>query len=177
MLSSTPTTLKAPMTLWKKLALVAGLGLAVTGYRALSDFHDKHAFLINASESLPNWAFLVSLGKFPARGDFVVFDPGKDELTVKHFGQHPAPFAKIAYGIPGDAVTRVGNDVAVNGKVVVRIKPLTKQGEVLVPGPLGVVPHGCIFAGTPHKDGFDSRYKAIGFVCRDRLLGVGSSIL
>lgn len=177
MATKAETLVKRPLSLRKKLALVAGLGFAVTGLQALSSWHDHHAFMINASESLPNWAFMVSLGQFPARGDYVIFDPGKDPLTIKHFGAHPSPFAKIAYGLPGDVVTRDGQDVAVNGKVVVRIKPLTKQGEALVPGPIGVVPRGCVFAGTPHKDGFDSRYKAIGFVCRDRLLGVGSAVL
>lgn len=168
---------KQPLSLRKKLGIVFGLGFAFTGFQALSNWHDHHAFMINASESLPNWAFMVSLGQFPARGDYVIFDPGKDPLTIKHFGAHPAPFAKIAYGLPGDVITRQGSDVAVNGRVVVHTKPFTKQGEALVPGPVGVVPNGCVFAGTPHKDGFDSRYRAIGFVCRDRLLGVGSAVL
>ena len=54
---------------------------------------------------------------------------------------------------------------------------MTTRGDRLAAGPLGVVPEGCIFAGTPHKDGFDSRYAHIGFVCRDRLVGTGQPIL
>lgn len=154
------------------VGIVAGIGL-----QWLQAWHDTHAIFINASESLPNWALLVEAGRFPERGDYIVFDPGRDPLVIKHFGAKPKPFAKIAYGVPGDVVSHDGPRVLVNGHEVSRLKPKTRQGEALVPGPTGVVPRGCIFAGTPHKDGFDSRYAAIGFVCRDRLLGVGEPIL
>jgi conjugal transfer pilin signal peptidase TrbI len=39
------------------------------------------------------------------------------------------------------------------------------------------VPRGCYFVTTGHKDGFDSRYAAIGWICRQRILGVGRPIL
>lgn len=155
-------------------ALLVAVGL---GFQALARWHDQHALFINASESLPNWALFVEAGTFPKRGDYVVFDPGHDPLVIKHFGAAPKPFAKIAYGVPGDVVSRDGAAVLVNGREVARLKPLTHQGEVLVPGPIGAVPPGCIFAATPHKDGFDSRYAAIGFVCGHQLLGVGNPIL
>ena len=86
-------------------------------------------------------------------------------------------FAKIAFGLPGDFVTREGRDVLVNGERIASTKPLTKRGDPLTEGPLGVVPEGCVFAATHHKDGFDSRYSHIGFVCRDRLVGTGVAIL
>lgn len=156
------------------LALVAG---SLTAWQSLKSWRDHHALFINTSESLPNWAFLVELGRFPARGEFVLFDPGRDPLVLRHFGSQPRPFAKIAYGLPGDQITRIGNSVAVNGAPVAHLKPLTRQGEALAPGPLGIVPQGCVFAGSPHRDGLDSRYAVIGFVCRDRLLGTGKAIL
>lgn len=169
---------RRPASLWRRqlgaVVLLVGGGL---GFQALAHWHDTHAIFINASESLPNWALLVDAGRFPQRGDYVVFNPGHDALVVRHFGAAPKPFAKIAYGVPGDVVSRDGATVLVNGRAVARLKPLTRQGEALVPGPTGIVPPGCIFAGTPHKDGFDSRYAAIGFVCRERLLGVGTPIL
>lgn len=161
----------------RKLAIVLAGVVLFSGASSLAAWQKQHALVINATESLPNWAFLVTLGKFPSRGDYVVFDPGRDPLTIKHFGARPSPFAKITYGLPGDVVTRNGNEVFVNGKLVGRTKPLTKQGEPLAVGPVGVIPQGCVYAGSPHKDGFDSRYRAIGFVCRDRLLGVGEAVL
>lgn len=154
------------------LLLLTGLGLGV-----LSDWRAHHALLINASQSLPDWAFLVELGRFPARGDHVVFAPGYDPLVRRHFGERPPVFVKVAYGVPGDRVDRIGGVVRVNGREIARLKPRTGQGEVLVPGPLGTVPRGCVFAASPHRDGFDSRYAAIGFVCHDRLIGSAEAIL
>ena len=160
----------------KLLAIAAlfGIGTAVT---SLQQWSETHAFMINATDSLPNWAFLVESGRFPDHGDYVIFHPGYDPVTQKYFGEEPGAFAKIAFGLPGDVVTRKGRDVLVNGQRIASTKPLTKRGDALAEGPLGVVPEGCVFAATRHKDGFDSRYAHIGFVCRDRLVGTGSAIL
>ena len=43
--------------------------------------------------------------------------------------------------------------------------------------PTGTVPSGCFYVGTPHKDGFDSRYAEIGYACSKNIVGVGTSIL
>ena len=147
------------------------------GLTSLAKWRDTHALMINATDSLPHWAFFAETGQFPERGEYVVFHPGTDPVTVKYFGEKPAAFVKIAYGLPGDLVTRAGNDVLVNGTVVASLKPLTKRGDPLEAGPVGEVPEGCVFAATPHKDGFDSRYAHIGFVCRERLVGIGVPIL
>ncbi|MEE4208879.1 MAG: S26 family signal peptidase [Parvularcula sp.] len=160
-----------------KLVGIAVLCAIAAGLTSLASWRDTHALMINATDSLPNWAFFVETGQFPKRGEYVVFHPGTDPLTVKYFGQKPAAFVKIAYGLPGDRVTRAGTDVLVNGTVVASLKPLTKRGDPLEAGPVGGVPEGCVFAATPHKDGFDSRYAHIGFVCRDRLVGIGQPIL
>ena len=86
-------------------------------------------------------------------------------------------FGKIVYGMPGDTISHAGSEVAVNGRTVARMKPLTRFGEPLTPGATGVVPPGCYFAATPHKDGFDSRYAEIGFVCARQVIGTGEPIL
>lgn len=161
----------------KRLAAIGILAVATLALQGLSRWSSAHALMINESESLPNWAFLVEAGRFPTRGAYVVFNPGRDPLVRKYFGEHPSPFAKIAYGIPGDVVSRERNDVLVNGQRVSRLKPLTRRGDALAAGPVGIIPRGCVFAGTDHKDGFDSRYAAIGFVCGNRIAGVGRPIL
>jgi conjugal transfer pilin signal peptidase TrbI len=161
----------------RKLAAIGVLAVAALALQGLSRWSSTHALMINESESLPNWAFLVEAGRFPARGEYVVFNPGQAPLVRKYFGERPSPFAKIAFGIPGDVVSRQGNDVLVNGKKVARLKPLTRRGDLLAPGPVGIIPRGCVFAGTNHMDGFDSRYAAIGFVCGHRIAGVGRPIL
>lgn len=160
-----------------KLVGITALCAIAAGLTSLAKWRDTHAFMINATDSLPHWAFFVETGQFPQRGEYVVFHPGTEPVTVKYFGEKPAAFVKIAYGLPGDHVTRIGNDVLVNGTVVASLKPLTKRGDPLEAGPVGEVPEGCVFAATPHKDGFDSRYAHIGFVCRDRLVGIGQPIL
>lgn len=160
-----------------KLAAIGVLCVIAGGLGSLSRWSESHALMINATDSLSNWAFLVESGRFPGRGDYVVFHPGSDPVTVKYFGEKPSAFTKIAVGLPGDLISREGEDVLVNGERVASLKPLTKRGDPLTAGPVGIVPEGCIFAATPHRDGFDSRYAHIGFVCRDRLVGTGQPIL
>lgn len=160
-----------------KLLAIAALCGVVGAVSALDKWSKTHALMINATDSLPNWAFLVTSGGFPKRGDYVIFHPGYDPVTRKYFGEEPEAFAKIAFGVPGDIVAREGGDVLVNGQRVASLKPLTKRGDPLTKGPVGIVPEGCVFAATPHRDGFDSRYAHIGFVCRDRLVGTGEPIL
>lgn len=133
--------------------------------------------LINASESLPNWAFTVHRNKAPVRGDYLFFVPPPSPLIRAHFGEKPGAFGKIVYGMPGDIVEHRGLDVLVGGRVVARMKTITRRGEKLTPGPVGRVPEGCYFVATPHPDGFDSRYAAIGFVCRRQILGTGEAVL
>ena len=65
----------------------------------------------------------------------------------------------------------------VNGRLVGTMKQLTRRGEKLTPGPIGTVPDGCYFVGTPHPDSFDSRYGEIGFICGPQILGTGEAVL
>lgn len=153
--------------------LVIG-GSVVAGLEA---FHRNHALMINASDSLPNWAFYMTRGRDPKRGDYISFVAPRNALVVSHFGAKPPIFAKIVYGMPGDTVSRTGSQVLINGKRVGQTKALSKRGEPLLAGPIGVIPQGCYYAGTPSKDGFDSRYAAIGFVCTAQIFGTGVPIL
>ncbi len=159
------------------LVTAALLFISGAGYCALESFHRNHALMINASDSLPNWAFYMTRGDAPKRGDYISFVPPRNQLVLTHFGAKPPMFAKIVYGMPGDSITRIGAHVLINGKIVGILKPLSKRGERLVPGPTGIIPQGCYYAGTPAKDGFDSRYASIGFVCSAQIFGTGVPIL
>ena len=169
-----PTDLPSTRRRWTAIGVLAGL---VVGTQALASWRDDHALLINTSESLPNWALFIDRHKVPRRGDYVAFAPPQTPLVISHFGRSGAPFAKIAYGLPGDRVSRDGNAVLVNGQRVGVLKSRTKRGEKLPPGPTGTIPRHCYYLGTPHKDGFDSRYADIGFVCAGRIVGTGVPIL
>jgi conjugal transfer pilin signal peptidase TrbI len=155
-------------------ALIVGGAMVFAG---LDAFHRNHALMINASDSLPNWAFYMTRTTDVKRGDYVSFVPPRHPLVISHFGAKPPMFAKIIYGMPGDIVTHVGGQVSINGKFVGKTKRLSKRGESLAQGPTGIIPQGCYYAGTPSKDGFDSRYAAIGFVCSTQIFGTGVPIL
>ena len=178
---SDPTILAAPAPRWRpNKHRWAALGLFIFGGAALTgiaDWRDTHGLLINSSESLPNWAFVIHKTAVPKRGEYVFFVPPADPLVIRHFGAKKQMFGKIVYGMPGDVVEHRGADVYVAGKLVAHMKPLTRFGEPLVAGPTGVIPAGCYFVGTPHKDGFDSRYAAIGYACTKKIVGVGEPIL
>lgn len=160
--------------------LWAALGLFIVGglsLNSIADWRDSHGLLINSSESLPNWAFVIHKTAVPQRGEYVFFVPPADPLVIRHFGAKKQMFGKIVYGMPGDVVSHSGAEVIVAGRVVGKMKPLTKAGETLIAGPTGVIPRDCYYVGTPHKDGFDSRYAQIGFACADKIVGVGEPIL
>ncbi len=146
-------------------------------WAAIHDWSQRHAFMINATDSLPNWAFFVEKRVMPVRGQYAFFRVPETRLVKAHFGEHPKPFGKLVYGVAGDLVTRSGQTVAVNGSPVAILKPVSKRGEALAPGPLGRVPPGCYFVATPHKDGFDSRYADIGWVCGGQIVGTGVPVL
>lgn len=160
--------------LWAALGLLIVGGL---GVNAIADWRDTHGLLINSSESLPNWMFVIHKTQAPARGDYVFFVAPADPLVVRHFGSDRHLFGKIVYGMPGETVAHRGAEVVVAGRVVGRMKPLTRTGEPLVPGPTGTIPRDCYYVGTPHKDGLDSRYAAIGFVCAKNIAGTGFPVL
>lgn len=162
---------------YPQLALWSGLGLAAFAVTATSQFSADHALLINASPSLPYWAIWLDRSEVPQRGDLILFDPPGSDLLTRHFGASPQPFGKRVYGVGGDVVTQRGRTFFINGRAVATAKELSRFGEPLALGPTGTIPAGCYFVATEHKDGFDSRYAAIGWICRSRVLGTGSGLL
>lgn len=161
----------------------AVLVVLLAGWRVVDDAARSHLFLINRSPSLPNWAYVVERGGEPSRGAVSFFMPRRNKLVVSHFGEVPAAFGKIAYGVPGDRIERIDGRVFVvpagaGQRVQVGVlKPLSSRGEPLEAGPTGVIPEGCYYMGSPHKDGFDSRYAAIGFVCRGQIVGTATKVI
>lgn len=162
----------------KRLWALLGVAVACSiGLSAIGSWRDSHVLLINTTDSLPNWAFLIRRHALPQRGEHVFFDPPRSELLRRHFGPKPQMFGKIVYGVPGDIVGHSGQLVTINGEPVARMKARTKAGDPLTPGAVGQIPPGCFFAGSPHRDGFDSRYAEIGLVCGRQIVGVGEPVL
>lgn len=161
----------------RRARLVLLVFAAIGIYQALTDWRDRHTLLINTSPSLPNWAFILDKKLPPGRGSLVFFDPPHTPLVVSHFGANPSAFGKRVYGIAGDRVTQSGRTFFVNGHQVAVAKLYSVRGEPLELGPTGIIPKGCYFVGSPHKDGFDSRYAAIGWICQPRIFGTGTAVL
>lgn len=164
-------------TRWPRLALGAALCGSALALAATNEFAANHALMINASPSLPYWAIWLERGAAPARGDLIVFVPPRSDLVTRHFGAKPQPFGKRVVGMPGDRVTKKDRLFHVNGVAVALAKPATRLGEPLALGPTGTIPAGCYFVATGHKDGFDSRYAAIGWICGAQVLGTGRAVL
>ncbi|MBK7162413.1 MAG: S26 family signal peptidase [Sphingomonadales bacterium] len=133
--------------------------------------------MINASPSLPHWAIWLDRGAVPTRGDLILFDPPPSALLTRHFGAAPQPFGKRVMGVAGDLVTGEGAPSSSTARPVATAKVVSRFGEPLALGPTGIIPKGCYFVATDHKDGFDSRYAAIGWICARSVLGVGRPML
>ena len=167
---SLPLSLRRPL-------LLSGLVLLPLSSAPLDAFSKDHAFLNNASPSLPNGAFWLDKHASIERGSLIFFEPPRSELVEKHFGEGPQMFGKRVLGMPGDVVRHEGDVVFINGRKVASLLKVTRLGVPLTRGPEGAIPNDCYYTGTDHPRGLDSRYAEIGFVCRGRILGSGRAIL
>ena len=162
---------------FKRPLLLTGLILLPLAWAPLDAFSKSHAFLINASPSLPHWAFWLDRDAPITRGSLIFFEPPKSELVESHFGKEPQMFGKRVLGLPGDVVRHEGDQVFINGQAIATRLEKTSLGVALTAGPKSVIPEGCFYAGTDHPRGFDSRYAEIGFVCTKQIMGSGRTIL
>lgn len=162
---------------FKRPLLLTGLILLPLVWAPLDAFSKSHAFLINASPSLPNWAFWLDKKTPIKRSSLIFFEPPKSKLVESHFGTEPQMFGKRVLGMPGDVVRHDGNQVFINGTPIATRLQKTRLGIALTPGPQGAIPEGCFYAGTDHPRGLDSRYAEIGFVCSKQIMGSGRAIL
>ena len=162
---------------WRRPLVLTGLVALPLAWAPLDQFRQDHALLINASPSLPNWAFWLDRTAPITRGSLVFFAPPKSSLIERHFGKDPQLFGKRVLGLPGDVVSHKGMAVLINGKAVAMRLPRTRLGIALTRGPDGVIPENCYYVGTEHPRGLDSRYGEIGLICRRQIVGSGRAIL
>ncbi|MBL8528846.1 MAG: S26 family signal peptidase [Burkholderiales bacterium] len=129
-------------------------------------FQGHFSFGLNATPSLPHHLFLIHNGELPQRGQYVAFRwPGG--------GPYPAgvTFVKLLAGLPGDRVTRVDRDFYVNGIPVGTAKVVSRRGDPLELGAIGVLPAARYYVQAPHPDSLDSRYRLTGWISADQIIG------
>jgi len=150
--------------------IVAGL---IGAFGAVSTAAGRFTFGVNETESLSHWAFVTDhRRRTPKAGDLVDF-----VAPPNPYYPRGARFVKVVYGVEGQLVERRGLEVFVAGRRVGRAKTHARDGRATRLGPTGPIPPGRYFVGTPHPDGYDSRYAEIGFISRTDIVGVARPIL
>lgn len=147
--------------------LVLAIGVLVMLWLASITLSPWYRLGINGTDSLPGVLYLVLKEQYPETpGDLFAFHPPKNR-----FYRDSMFFIKKTIGMPGDEVTREDDRFYINGEYVGTAKHHSSTGELLMPGPVGVIPDGHYFVWTPHPDSYDSRYEDISWISKDRIIG------
>jgi len=134
---------------------------------ALFGFSYRYTIGINASSSLPHTLYLIDKSnKAIERGAYVSF---------RWHGGGPygkgVSFTKQVRGVPGDVVTVQDSSFFVNGEFMGKAKPRSTTGQLLKPGPTGVIPPKSFYVFAPNPDSLDSRYDITGWINESAVLG------
>lgn len=145
---------------------------------------------LNQSPSLSGRVFLIVKGTLPKkRFDRVVFKSVDEINDINQNGsKYPTAYkskVKEVVGFSGDIISvKKANGIThiyINEQNYGIIKEFSLKGEKLYPiveaNNSLVIPQGYYFVHTPHKDSYDSRYKAIGLIHKSQILGRAYEIL
>ena len=124
-----------------------------------------YAITFNSNHSIEGYLFLLEKNKIPKKGELVAFWP-PDNPYYQHTW-----FVKYVYGVGGDYVEVENRNFYINRRLVGKAKEKTLKGDPLELGPTGKIPEHYFFVATPHMDSYDSRYKDIGWIPEDRIIG------
>ncbi len=154
---------------FKKL-VIYGLGLGA--FMATGLWLTIYTQLLEVtSESLEDVRYiLVRKSGSIHRGDIVSIQGH----TPQYVGNHL--FTKRVVGLPGDQIIRTETRLEIKAQYssVSTIFPLlehTKEGQVLTPLSVHVIPEGTLFVAGDHPRSFDSRYKEFGLVPMEKVWG------
>lgn len=136
---------------------------------------------VNLTDSLPDKVFLTVKGwrSNVSTGDYIAFEyQGEGKASPFPKGFH---FVKIVAGVEGD---RISMDEStrnfyrgdfqkdeITSHYLGRAKPVSKTGQPLQAGPVGVIPADQFYVFAPHPDSLDSRYALTGWVKREHIIG------
>lgn len=120
----------------------------------------------NLTQSLPGNVYIIKTGEVPSNGEVVAF---RAPEKARFFRDHN--YLKMIAAEEGDFVSHKDGLVFINGKQKAAILSRTQTGEKLVPGPTGQVPANHIYVLGKHERSYDSRYKSIGFINKNLIIG------
>jgi len=151
----------------RAIALLWGLLLTI-GLSGIGTAIGEHfQFALNETESLPNWAFVIDRHQLkPLRGQYFAFVAPPNRYYPAGFR-----FTKQVIGVPGDVVTVEGRRFLINGLSAGLAKPADREGRPVEMSSPGIIPPGYYFVSTPSPDSLDSRYRIIGLIPTNRLVG------
>ena len=108
------------------------------------------------------------------RGDIVLLP----NYPVPYVGEKP--LAKRVLGFPGDKVTHNKGQLKIESKnaasqmnfpTTLPLLDKTKEGKLLTPLSISIVPEGYIFVAGDNARSFDSRYEEFGLIEKKRIWG------
>ena len=152
------------------LPIFAVWGFAYT--RVFIDPTPRLPILFNWTPSLPYRMAVLRHGPCSLqRGDFIVFS-FDGEAQTRYPGLRGQPFFKIVRGLPGDIVTVVDRQVAINGQAVGIAKTQAYDHRPLAPITPTLIPSRHYYVQGTSPDSFDSRYQDSGLVRAEQVVGV-----
>lgn len=147
----------------KAAQFLAGLLIGLTCLLIAGRYY---ALSFSLTKSLPHTLYFVAKGELPARGQLVAYrwkggaGYRKDSMMIKTLA-----------GVPGDVVSRTGQDFYVRGEFVGTAKSASLTGQPLVPADAGILGSNEYFVSASHVDSLDSRYALVGRVPRELFIG------
>ena len=138
----------------------------ILGY---ATFASRYEFSVNVSVSLPGTLYLVEKGTLPTRDEYASFYYPSDFIYPKG-----TRFLKRVVGIPGDVVQSKSHHFFVNGKPVGVAMSTTSAGKHIQENDFeGVIPAGHYYVMGEHPLSLDSRYKVVGLLSNQAMVGRG----
>ena len=133
---------------------------------------DKGDLALNLSDSLPGKLFFVARN---SPRESIAFLKG-DHVAFTH-PLIPGMVIKRVAGLPGECVSHRDGVAFVEDRRIGEIFSKSHKVRSISPGFVGVIPEGYVFVAGLHPRSFDSRYKEMGLVKKEKVRGKAYRVL